>query len=273
LAQTGCGPISLEIHSPRSQAGFAKPFGILPWPGFLGSGKQLPRFNRVFIGMKALSFAAIALSCFLVCASAAAQNSSDAQDAPLLASQASHGVAASGTAAPDLDWMPPAFAQLSAQATSRTSFTLDRNTLGMAAALVPQSEADARNAIAKLDGVSVHMLRFSPTGIADASSVKAIREAYRLRGWKHVVSNTALDTASVHSGSAPRFPLRSGTTDVWFQLDGSNVRQAVILAETPQSLALVTLSGNISPVDLLHLRGHFGIPRFDGDQFRNAGDK
>jgi hypothetical protein len=39
----------------------------------------------------------------------------------------------------------------------------------------------------------------------------------------------------------------------------------VILAETPKSVTLVTVAGTLSPVDLLHLRGHFGIPRFDGD--------
>jgi hypothetical protein len=28
------------------------------------------------------------------------------------------------------------------------------------------------------------------------------------------------------------------------------------------------MAGNLSPIDLLHLRGHFGIPRFDGDDFK-----
>jgi hypothetical protein len=54
-------------------------------------------------------------------------------------------------------------------------------------------------------------------------------------------------------------------TDVWLVLDGVNVRGAVVLAQTPKSLTLVTIAGNLSPLDLLHLRGHFGIPRFDGD--------
>jgi hypothetical protein len=49
-----------------------------------------------------------------------------------------------------------------------------------------------------------------------------------------------------------------------------NVRGAVLLAETPRSLVLVTLKGDLSPIDLLHLRGHFGIPRFDGDGFTAA---
>ncbi len=54
-------------------------------------------------------------------------------------------------------------------------------------------------------------------------------------------------------------------------LDGINVRGAVVLAETPKSLTLVTVAGNLSPVDLMHLRGHFGIPRLDADDFRDPG--
>ena len=57
---------------------------------------------------------------------------------------------------------------------------------------------------------------------------------------------------------------------MWVVLDGVNVRGAVVLAETPRSLTLVTVAGNLSPIDLLHLRGHFGIPRLDADDFRNA---
>jgi len=41
--------------------------------------------------------------------------------------------------------------------------------------------------------------------------------------------------------------------------------QPVVPVESPRSLPLATLAGNLSPVDLLHLRGHFGIPRFEGD--------
>ena len=46
-------------------------------------------------------------------------------------------------------------------------------------------------------------------------------------------------------------------------MDGVNVRGAVVLSETATSLTLVTAAGNLSPVDLLHLRGHFGIPNLD----------
>ena len=62
------------------------------------------------------------------------------------------------------------------------------------------------------------------------SAVEAIRASYHLRGWKHMV------TTSDHGG-----PVHNGTTDVWVVLDGANVRGAVVLAETPRSLTLVTV--------------------------------
>jgi hypothetical protein len=161
-----------------------------------------------------------------------------------------------------LQWAPPALAQLSAQAVAKESFTLDRAMLAAAAGLVPDSDADVRQAVAKLDGVSVHVLRFGDPAAIDVAQVDAIRQAYHLRGWKHVVSSTSVGGA-VHNQ----------TTDVWLVLDGANVRGAVVLVESPRSLTLATVAGNLSPVDLLHLRGHFGIPRFEGDGLNDAGEK
>lgn len=153
-----------------------------------------------------------------------------------------------------LEWVPPALLELQAQAAVKSSFTLDRAMLGAAASLMPDSDADVKQAVNKLDGVSVHLLRFGADGIADEAAVNAVRDAYHLRGWKHLVTTT-------DNGG----PIHNGKTDVWVVMDGINIRGAVVLAETPKSLTLVTVAGNLSPVDLLHLRGHFGIPQFDGD--------
>ncbi len=151
-----------------------------------------------------------------------------------------------------LEWTPPALAQLSAEAGVKSSFTLDSNMLAAAAGILPDTDAPTRQAINKIDGVSVHLLRFGASGIPNEAAVNAIRAAYHLRGWKHLVTST-------NSGG----PVHNGTTDVWMVMDGINVRGAVVLAETPKSITLVTVAGNLSPVDILHLRGHFGIPRFD----------
>jgi hypothetical protein len=157
-----------------------------------------------------------------------------------------------------LEWVPPALTDLSLQAAVKSSFVLDRAMLGAAAEVIPDLDAPARQAINKLEGLSVHLLRFGAGGIADEREVDAIRASYHLRGWKHLITST-------NSGG----PIHDQTTDVWFVLDGVNVRGAVVLAETPKSLTLVTVAGNLSPVDLMHLRGHFGIPRLDANDFRD----
>jgi hypothetical protein len=158
-----------------------------------------------------------------------------------------------------LEWVPPAMTQLSTEASSRSSFTLDRTMLSAAAGLISGSDQQTKEAINKLDGVSVHVLQFAVPGSADPALIDSVRQAYHLRGWKHLVSSTG-------AGG----PVHNGTADVWLVLDGMNVRGAVLLIESPKSLALVSLAGNLSPVDLLHLRGHFGIPRFDGDRLKDA---
>jgi hypothetical protein len=142
---------------------------------------------------------------------------------------------------------------LSSQAAVKNSFTLDRNMLHAAAGALAQDEP-TRQAVGHLDGLSVHLLKFGDLGVPDENAVNSIRDAYHLRGWKHLVTSTS------HGG-----PVHNGNTDVWVVMDGVNVRGAVVLAESPKSVTLVTIAGDLSPIDLLHLRGHFGIPKFDGD--------
>ena len=164
------------------------------------------------------------------------------------------------TAAPsqvDVNWTPPALDLLEHQAAVKSNFTMDRTLLGVAAGLVPDTEMPVRQAVNKLDGLSVHVLRFGGTADLNEAEVDGVRAAFHQRGWKHLVSTTS-------SGG----PAHSDMADVWLVLDGANVRGAVVLVEGEKSLVLVALSGNLSPEDLLHLRGHFGIPKFAGDQLR-----
>lgn len=158
-----------------------------------------------------------------------------------------------------LEYVPPALAQLRTQAVAKESFTFDRTMLAAAAGLLPDSDADVKPVVAKLDGVSVHVLRFGAEGVADPADIQTIREAYHLRGWKRVLHETNVGGAKTTGNG------HNSLTDVWVVLDGANVRGAVVLVVSPKSLTLATVAGNLSPVDLLHLRGHFGIPRFEGD--------
>lgn len=158
-----------------------------------------------------------------------------------------------------LEWVPPALLDLQSQAAVKESFTFDRAMLKAAVDLMNDRDPEARQSMNKLDGVSVHTMKFGANTFFDPAEVDAVREAYHLRGWKHLVTTT-------NSGG----PVHNETADVWVVMDGVNLRGAVVLAETPQSLTLVTVAGNLSPVDLLHLRGHFGIPKFDSKMLEKA---
>jgi hypothetical protein len=166
---------------------------------------------------------------------------------------------ADGAAVP-LEWTPPALAELGAEAVAKSSFTLDRAMLNAAAGAMGEEDAPTRQAINRLDGVSVHFLRFPEEGMEDAALVNEIRAAYHVRGWKHVVTTT-------QAGG----PMHDRTTDVWVVTEGVNLRGAVVLAQSGRTLTLATVAGNLSPVDLLHLRGHFGIPNFEENT--PAGDR
>jgi hypothetical protein len=199
------------------------------------------------------------MSCGMAQAPAGSSGPQDSGGAPAAASLLPPG---SDIGSAILEWTPPALAQLSAQAVAKESFILDRTMLEAAAGLLPDSDADVRQAVAKLDGVSVHILRFAAPGAADPAQIEAIRQAYHLRGWKHAINS-----------SSAGGPDHNDTTDVWLVMDGANVRGGVVLVETPKSLTLATVAGNLSPLDLLHLRGHFGIPRFEGDELRDPPEK
>jgi len=208
--------------------------------------------------MKSIILVGIVASCVgLPSAQAIAQETAGTVQTPAQHGTSDPAADIVGLSPVPLEWTPPALEELSRQAPVKSSFTLDRNLLGAAASILPDSEETDREVIRKLDGVSVHTMRFPNTGIPDEDAVESIRAAYHLRGWKHLVTTG-------RTGG----PVHDEITDVWVVMDGVNWRGAVILAETPKSLTLVTVAGNLNPVDLLHLRGHFGIPRFDGDSVR-----
>ncbi len=204
--------------------------------------------------MKRLLHLAMPL-CFAVISLANAQGPAPVASAGPAPDSGYYGPSSDANSGPvPLEWTPPALVRLSSEAAVKSSFTLDRDMLRMAAGVLADPDAPARAAINKLDGVSVHLLRFGPDGVPDEEAVNAIREAYHLRGWKHLVTTTS-------AGG----PIRNETTDVWMVMDGVNLKGAVILAETAKSVTLVTVAGNLSPIDLMHLRGHFGIPRYESD--------
>ncbi len=138
---------------------------------------------------------------------------------------------------------------LGQNASSRTEFTLDHSMLVLASKLDKDNE-DLRRVILGVNGVSVHSFRFPGVVSLDPAAMDAIIQEYREAGWQHLVSK--------HKGDGGQ------TTDLWVHLDQAAIREIAVLLVSARQLNFVSVSGSISPLDLLHLSGHFGIPKMDG---------
>jgi hypothetical protein len=158
---------------------------------------------------------------------------------------------------PDDNWVPKGMDALGQHASFHTDLTFDKQMLDWANGLTGDEET--QRIVAKLRGISVHFYRYPEAGLYDTASLNAVRAQYHDRGWEHLV--TTQSNAPPRPGHAP------GHTDLWIRLRNGNVEGMVLLFEGEKNLDLVAVNGTLSPLDLLHLRGHFGIPRFAGDGF------
>jgi len=173
-----------------------------------------------------LTYAALAFALAVTCISARAQQSDD--------------------------WIPRNMDAVAQRASFRTDFTFDRTMLALANNFI--DDEDTRRVVAKLNGISVHCYKFSIPGLYDPASLESVRQQYHDHGWKHMVT--------AHSNQDPD---DLGRTDVWIRFEHANVEGAVVMLASPTSVNLIAINGTLSPLDLLHLRGHFGIPKFSGD--------
>ena len=180
------------------------------------------------------------------------------------------------------DWLPAGIEQLGKSAEFHTDFTFDKTMIQMSSALAGGDE-DTKNAIAKLDGISVHLYKYAAPGMYDSRQLDAIRRQYHTLGWKHLVSkgdhpadgtpgSPSASTAPSATPPAPYVipPDVPAHTDLFLKFEGADVVGMVLVQSSARNLNVVAISGDLSPLDLLHLRGHFGIPRFAGDGFTSA---
>lgn len=153
-----------------------------------------------------------------------------------------------------LGWVPQGMEALGRTAAFHTDFTFDRSMLQLASGLWEGPGDPAfSDAVNRLDGISIHSYHYAAPGMYDPRLLDAVRRQYSALGWQHLV--TAHSTAN------------GGATDLWISFNHMRATGAVVLFQSPTNLNLIAFSGNLSPLDLLHLRGHFGIPRFPGDHF------
>lgn len=155
------------------------------------------------------------------------------------------------------DWIPAGIEQLGRTAAFHTDFTFDRTMLQLASGLSGDLDEETKHVIAKLNGISVHSYRYAAPNLYDPHQLDVVRQQYHVAGWQHLVS-TAKPQPGVDA---------NGRTDLYLKFEHMDVTGMVLLVSTPRNLNVIALSGDLSPLDLLHLRGHFGIPKFSDDNF------
>lgn len=147
-------------------------------------------------------------------------------------------------------WIPQEVDSLRQAASSKTEFTLDHSMLVLASKL-DQDNEDLRRVIAGVSGVSVHRYHYPGPGAYDPEAITALKQDYEAAGWHQLMNNH-----DRHGGP--------GVSDLWIHFEHNAVTGIAILLARPEEVNFVVISGSISPLDLVHLGGHFGIPKIQG---------
>jgi len=142
---------------------------------------------------------------------------------------------------------PQGLEELRESASSKTEFTLDHSMLVLASKL-DSDDDDFRRVIAGVSGVSIHRYHFAQPGMYDPGALEMVKNEYHAEGWKQFVNKHERDSGE-------------GATDLWLRFENDAISNIAVLVARANEVTLITVSGSISPLDLAHLGGHFGIPK------------
>jgi len=149
-----------------------------------------------------------------------------------------------------VDEMPSGIEALRQGASSRTEFTLDHSMLILASKLDSNDE-DLVRVIAGVSGVSVHRYRFAGPWAYNMDALRSVKDGYHSAGWMQLVNKHDKDGLP-------------GATDLWIRWQNDVISNIAILVARSEEVTFVEIAGSISPLDLSHLGGHFGIPKIGG---------
>jgi hypothetical protein len=150
---------------------------------------------------------------------------------------------------------PQGIDELRQSAFSKTEFTLDHSMLILASKLDPDNE-DLRRVIAGVSSISVHNFRYARPDTFDPQAIESVRDDYHKAGWMQVMNKQATNKNEKSANA--------GVTDLWVKLENNAISNVAVLVTRSKEVDFLVVSGSISPIDLSHLGGHFGIPKIEG---------
>jgi hypothetical protein len=148
-----------------------------------------------------------------------------------------------------------ALMNLANQPASHTAFSFDRSELQIAQNLLLSGGLDANRAAAALTGISVDNYHYPRPAFYTPETMASIINGFHTAGWKHLVNanQTPASTAQPHST----------VTDLWLRFNGPDITGVTVLTRASSNMSVVQITCELRPLDLIHLSGHFGIPRVD----------
>jgi hypothetical protein len=143
---------------------------------------------------------------------------------------------------------------LADQPPTHIGFVFDRSMLQAARNVLESQGMTPERAAASLSSISVDNYRYGQAASYSPDSMAAIIAAYRAAGWKHLVN--AHEPAA--DGQARRV-----STDLWLHVTGSDIDGLTVMNRGPRDVSVIQIACDLNPLDLVHLGGHFGIPKVD----------
>lgn len=144
---------------------------------------------------------------------------------------------------------------LADQPATHVSFSFDNSQLQAAAQnYLYDGYPEARHSAA-LNGISVDTYHFSQPAFYTPEVMAQIANTYHAAGWQHLVEAGVTPARS----ASPEGPI----TDMWLHFRGAEIDDVAVLIRAPREMNVIQISCVLRPLDLLHLSGHFGIPRVD----------
>jgi hypothetical protein len=162
--------------------------------------------------------------------------------------------AATATAAASAD-VSQMLNSLADQPAKHMGMFFDRSMLQAARNALVSQGMDAGRAAASLNSISYDVYRYGQPAMYDPRVMADIAASYRAAGWKHLVNGRDKTADGVAS--------RGVSTDLWLHYTGADIDGVTVLTRGTKDVNLVQIACDLRPVDLLHLGGHFGIPKVD----------
>jgi hypothetical protein len=144
---------------------------------------------------------------------------------------------------------------LTDQPATHSGFRFDKNMLQVAQGVLEANGMDAKRAAIALKGISYDNYRFRQPAFYTPEAMAALIDSYHAAGWKHLVNANQTPASTAEP--------QKTVTDMWLHFSGADVDGVTVLTRSSHMMNVVQVSCDLRPMDLMHLGGHFGIPKVD----------